>query len=313
MAKCCQLFNRIRVKKYHVIDSTYQFWTNVVLCQLALLGMGAQAWFFEFFFMSENYLGMPIVTLQSPNDTYFEKSGAKIGADIQDYVHQVPTTNKFIIAKRTKTEYQTLRYCASSNCSSGCLPYWKKTLTPSWCKQDNFVQDVSFYNVENTNVMIQIMFQKNAPKALHDAGNKKQIFTLSQLQSSLPNQNHQGNIQKLGQFYNIKCKLGSCKLESIVEKLSDEETTDMTDYKYVDTNNRFHIEIYGYYSIVECKATYLRLIWVTLPIQFGSWILLCEMIGSFTAWLYFTCSKRGPSELAQKVTKMGYTSSDKKD
>lgn len=198
MGKFCQLFNKIKVKKYYVIESKCLFWINVCLCFLVLAGLGAMAYFFDSIYREVNYVGVPIVTLISPDDTYFDKSGAKIGADIQDYVHQVPSHNKFIITKRTKTSYQSLRYCASSKCSSGCLPYWKNTLTPSWCKQDDFTQDLMFYNVENTAVQIQLLFENGAPKALHDEGNKKEQFTLKQILSTLPNQNKKGNILKLG-------------------------------------------------------------------------------------------------------------------
>lgn len=114
----------IRVRKYYVIESKWLFWINIILCFLALGGLGALAYFFNFIYREINYVGVPVITLTS-TDAYFKKNGATIAAKIEDFAYPVPFENKFTIAKRTKTTYQSLKYCNDSNCSAGCLNFWK--------------------------------------------------------------------------------------------------------------------------------------------------------------------------------------------
>jgi len=85
----------IRVRKYYVIESPCLFWINIILCFLALGGLGALAYFGNFIYREVNYVGVPIITLTAPVDAYFIKNSATVTAKIEDYTHPVPFENKF--------------------------------------------------------------------------------------------------------------------------------------------------------------------------------------------------------------------------
>lgn len=162
---CAPWWTHITLKKYFLIPSGTLFWVNFLLCVLGLGGLGALAYFGGFIFRDVSYKGVPILTITAPVDAYFVKSGDKIAAKLEDYTYEEPISNKFTIAKRTKTTYQSLKYCASSTCASGCLAYYRTNLIPNWCPVDSFTQDLEYSNVESTSIRLQIMFEGGAPKA----------------------------------------------------------------------------------------------------------------------------------------------------
>ena len=130
---CQEWWTHISLKKYFVIPSGTLFAINMLLCILAFCGLAGLGYFFGFIFREVQYKGVPVITLKSPSDAYFLKLGDKIAASLEDYTFDVPISNKFTIAKRTKTTYESLKYCAASTCSSGCLIYFRTNLVPNWC------------------------------------------------------------------------------------------------------------------------------------------------------------------------------------
>jgi hypothetical protein len=118
-------------------------------------------------------------------------------------------------------------------------------------------------------------------------------MTVTQILSALSNQNKKGNILKVGLFYELKCEFGSCTVAEKVSKMDEQNESNLTRYQYVDTSNRFEIDLYGYFLTFEANATHRQFQYASIVILLGSYYLLVELITNFTTMCYFKCKKGG--------------------
>ena len=175
----------IYCQKYLIIPGSKMRIWEFILKFLAISTVIALGVYSDFVYKQTFFAGMSSITPVHSKTLVGIKYGKNFAADPADYFPN-PPSDTAVVLKRLKKTYQRLKFCNRYDvCDESCVNFRKVGMRPNWCADPQFLEDVSFTNIENLDLKFRSTFAGELPKMLFKKELVEHVHSISQILSRL--------------------------------------------------------------------------------------------------------------------------------